>query len=90
MDLQARMNQAFEDYFAVTNEVRSDVEMLLDINKSGLIRDSDIRWKRNFVRTLVAVIEGHSNMLRRIASTEFVCKPQELSKKEEKVLNVWG
>ena len=86
MDLQARMNQAFEDYFAVTKEVRSDVEMLLDVNKSGLIKDSDMRWKRNFVRTLVAVIEGHSNMLRQIASTEFVCKPQELSKNEEKVL----
>ena len=47
MDLQARMNQSFEDYFTVTEEVRSDVEMLLDVNKSGLIKDSDIRWKKN-------------------------------------------
>ena len=62
MNLQARMNQAFEDYFAVTKELKSDVEMFLDIDESGLIKVSDIRWKRNFVRTLVAVIEGHSYM----------------------------
>ena len=86
MKLQARMNQAVEDYFAVTNELRSDVEMLLDVNESGLIKDFDIRWKRNFVRTLVAVIEGHSYMLRQIAAIEFECKPQELSKKELQVI----
>ena len=86
MKLQARMNQAFEDYFAVMKELRSDVEMLLDVNESGLIKDFDIRWKRNFVRTLVAVIEGHSYMLRQIAAIEFECKPQELSKKEQKAL----
>ena len=86
MKLQARMNQAVEDYFAVMKELRSDVEMLLDVNESGLIKDFDIRWKRNFVRTLVAVIEGHSYMLRQIAAIEFECKPQELSKKELQVI----
>ena len=86
MNLQARMNLAFEDYFAVTRELKSDVEMLLNVNESGLIKDSDIRWKRNFVRTLVAVIEGHSYMLRQIAAIEFECKPQELTKKEQKAL----
>ena len=79
MNLQARMNQAFEDYFAVTKELKSDVEMFLDIDESGLIKVSDIRWKRNFVRTLVAVIEGHSYMLRQIVVTELECKHQELS-----------
>ncbi len=86
MNLQARMNKAFEDYFAVTNELRSDVEMFLDVIESGLINDSDIGWKRNFVRTLVAVIEGHSYRLRLIAATELECKPQELSKKEQTAL----
>ena len=86
MKLQARMNQAFEDYFAVTKELKSDVEMFLDVNEAGLIKDSDIRWKRNYVRTLVAVIEGHSYMLRQIAATELECKPQALSKKEQKAL----
>ena len=91
LNLQVRMNKAFEDYFAVTNELRSDVEMFLDVIESGLIKDSDIRWKRNFVRTLVALIEGHSYMLRQIAATELECKiiqgyPQALSKKEQKAL----
>ena len=86
MDLQTRMNQAFGDYFPVTKELKSDIEMFLDINESGLIKDTDIRWKRNFIRTMVAVIEGHSYMLRQIAAIEFECKPQELSKKEQKAL----
>ena len=60
--------------------------MLLDVNESGFRKDSDIRWKRNFVRTLVAVIEGHSNMLRQIAASESECKPQTFSKKEQKAL----
>ena len=62
MILLDRMNQALDDYFTVTKELKSDVEMFLDVNESGLIKDSDIRWKRNFIRTLVAVIEGHSYM----------------------------
>lgn len=83
MNLQDRMDKAFEDYFAVTNELRSDVEMFLDAIDSGLLKESDIRWKRNFVRALVAVIEGHSYMLRQIAATELECKPQELSNNEQ-------
>ena len=86
MNLQGRMDKAFEEYFAVTNELRSDVEMFLDTIDSGLIKDSDIRWKRNFVRALVAVIEGHSYMLRQIAATELECRPQELSNNERKAL----
>ena len=86
MNLQDRMNKAFEDYFDVTSELRSDVEIFLDAIDSSLIKDSDIRWKRNFVRALVAVIEGHSYMLRQIAATELECKHQELSKKEQKAL----
>ena len=86
MDLQARMNKAFKDYFAVTKKLKSDVEMFLDIDEAGSLKVSDIRWKRNFVRTLVAVIEGHSYMLRQIAATELECKHQELSKKEQKAL----
>ena len=82
MNLQARMNKASDDYFAVTTKLRSDVELFLDVIESGLISDSDIKWKRNFVRTLVAIIEGHSYMLRQIAATELECKHQELSKKE--------
>ena len=86
MNLQAPMNQAFNDYFAVTKELKSDVDMFLDVNESGLITDSDNRWKRNFIRTLVAVIEGHSYMIRQIAAVEFECKPQELSEKEQKAI----
>ena len=86
MNLQARMNKAFDDYFAVTKKLKSDVKFFLDVIKSGSMNDSDIRWKRNFVRTLVAVIEGHSYMLRQIAATELECKHVELSKKERKVL----
>ena len=86
MNLQARMNQAFEDYFALSKALNSDVEMFLDINESGLIKDSDIRWKRNFVRTLPAVIEGYNHCIRRIAKCEFKCKLQKLSKMELKVI----
>ena len=86
MNLQARMNQAFEDYFIVTKELNSDVEMFLNNDDSDLTKEPDSSWKRNFVRVLAAIIEGHSNMMRQIAENEFNNNPFELSKKEKQAI----
>ena len=83
MNLQTRMNQAFDNYFPVSEALNSDVAMFLDIDDSDLTKEPDISWKRNFVRVLAAVIEGYSNMLRQIAVIEFEYKPYELSNKEQ-------
>lgn len=86
MNLQARMNLAFEDYFAVSEALNSDVVMFYDIDDSDLTKEPDISWKRNFVRVLAAVIEGYSNMIRQIAEIEFNNNPYELSKKEKQAI----
>ena len=86
MNLQARMNQAFDNYFPVSEALNSDVVMFLDINASDLTKEPDISWKRNFVRVIAAVIEGYSNMIRQIAEIEFINNPSELSKKEKQAI----
>ena len=86
MDLHARMNQAFANYFPVSEALRSDAVMFFDIDNADLTKEPDISWKRNFVRIFAAVIEGHSNMIRQIAAIELECKPKDLSKMEQKVL----
>ena len=86
MNLQAHMNQAFDNYFPVSEALNSDVVMFLDIDDSDLTKEPDISWKRNFVRVLAAVIEGYSNMIRQIAEIEFNNNPYELSKKEKQAI----
>ena len=85
MNLQTSMDQAFDNYLDLSEKLRSDVEMFLEVKLE------DIRWKRNFVRTLVAVIEGYSHSLREIAvirikEIERKCEAPKLYKKEQQVL----
>ena len=86
MNLEARMNQAFDNYFPVSEALNSDVNMFLNIDKFDLRKEPDISRKRNFVRVLVAVIEGYSNMIRQIAEIEFNNNPYELSNNEKRAI----
>ena len=85
MNLQSSMDQAVVNYLSLSNELRTDAEMLLEVNESGLINESDIRWQRNFVRTLVPIIEGCSHSIRQMEKVGLECGAQELSQKEQKV-----
>ena len=80
MNLQACMGQAFDNYFELSEKLRSDVDIFLEVNVE------DIKWKRNFVRTFVAVIEGYSHCLRQIAAIGLECEDPNLLEKKQQVL----
>ena len=42
MNLQSSMDQAVVNYLSLSNELRTDAEMLLEVNEPGLINESDI------------------------------------------------
>lgn len=81
MDLQARMNTAFDNYLALSDLLMADGQLLLDMQQA------DDRWQRIFIRTAVALVEGYSNCFREMAAIGFECDPSApLSNKEREVL----
>ena len=86
MSLQTSFDHALVNYLSLSNELRTDAEMLLEIAESGLINEADIRWQRNFVRTLVPIIEGHNHGIRQMAEVGLDCGAQGLSQKEKDVI----
>ena len=80
MDLQTKMNETFENYLSLSNELLSDGEYLLSLD------GNDIRWQRNFIRTVVSIIEGYSHCFRQIAVIGVEMGAGELTKKEKEIL----
>lgn len=80
MDYQTKMNQAFENYLSLSNELLSDGEYILSLESN------DIRWQRNFIRTVVSIIEGYSHCFRQITVIGDEMGAGNLTKKEKDVL----
>ena len=80
MTPQEDMDAAFENYFALSNELREDLIALLD-NES----DSQ-HWRRNYVRVSASLIEGYAHCFREMCAVSFKCVTPELRSKEEQVL----
>ena len=80
MELQARMNAAFDNYLALSELLMSDGLMLLDMEQT------DVRWQRNFIRTAAALVEGYSHCFREMALIGLECDPSEIPKKEREML----
>ena len=80
MDLKICMNQAFDNYFDLSKKLSSDVEMFLEVT------NQDISLQRNFVRTLVAVIEGYNHCIREIAVIGLNYGVPGLLKKEQQAM----
>ena len=92
MILQARMNKEFDDYLAVSEELKADTGMFLELKEQDIKWGLDIRWRRNFVRTWVSVIEGYNYSIRKISAAqiaylEYKCVAPTLYKKERQVFN---
>ena len=80
MGYQIKMDQAFENYLSLSNELLSDGEYILNIESD------DISWKRNFIRTVVSIIEGYSHCFRQITVIGVEIGAGNLTKKEIDVL----
>ena len=74
------MDAAFDNYFKLSVVLQADMNALLD----GECEDQ--HWRRNFVRSVAALIEGHAHCLREMCAVSFECIAPELTKKEEEVL----
>ncbi|HSH88214.1 MAG TPA: hypothetical protein VK958_13300 [Methylophilus sp.] len=80
MTPQERMDAAFDNYFALSNELRGDLIALLD-------SESDTQhWRRNYVRVSASLIEGYAHCFREMCAVSFECVSPELSTKEKQAL----
>ena len=78
--LQQQMDTAFDNYLQLSRILEADMTALLD----GECEDQ--HWRRNFIRTAAALIEGHAHCLRKMCAISFECIAPELTKKESEVL----
>ncbi len=74
------MDVAFENYFALSDALRADIDVLLEQNID------QAEWKRNFIRTAMPLIEGYCSCYRDICVIALTCEAPEITKKERKVL----
>jgi hypothetical protein len=78
--LQNRFESAFVNYLKLTAMLQDDLAAMLASESSAL------HWRRNFVRTSVALIEGHAHCLRQMCVVALGCSAQAVSAKERKVI----
>ena len=78
--LQGRMNAAFDNYFAVSDILREDLD---ELRKN---QNATQYWKRTFVRSSAALFEGYTHCLSEICAISFECIAPELTKKEADAL----
>lgn len=78
--LQQRMDTAFNNYLLLSRILEADMIALLD----GECEDQ--HWRRNFIRSSAALLEGHVHCLREMCAIIFECPAPKLSKKETNVL----
>lgn len=78
--LQQRMDAAFNNYLQLSRILEADMTALLDGERE------DQHWRRNFIRSSAALLEGHVHGLREMCTIIFECPTPELSKKETNVL----
>lgn len=77
---QERMDAAFDNYFALSEVLRDDLGVMLDIES-----DSQ-HWRRNYIRVSASLIEGYAHCLREMCAVSFECVAPEIGKKEAEVL----
>ena len=78
--LQQRMDIAFDNYLQLSRVLEADMTALIDSECE------DQHWRRNFIRSAAALIEGHAHCLREMCAVSFECIAPELTKKETDVV----
>ena len=80
LSLQGRMDAAFDNYLQLSRILEADMTALLDGESE------DQHWRRNFIRSAAALVEGHAHCLREMCAVSFECIAPKLTKKETDVL----
>jgi len=77
---QERMDAAFDNYLKLSKVLQADMTALLDSESNTQ------HWRRNFIRSSAALIEGEAHCLREICAISFECTAPKITSKEAKVL----
>ncbi len=80
MDIEQRMGEALDNYLALSYLLSEDFDKFLDTEN-----DSQ-GWRRNYIRIVVALIEGYSHCFSEMAVLGLECSHPDLSNKERKAL----
>jgi hypothetical protein len=78
--LQAKYDRAFDNYLSLTKLLREDLESMLDT------RPQSHQWRRNFIRTAAAMLEGHAHCLRDLCMVALHFDTPALTERERAVL----
>jgi len=79
-DLQKQFNNAFGNYLDMSDILREDISMLLDID------DDSVAWRRNFIRASFPLIEGFCHCYREMCTVALHTDALSLTENEEKVI----
>ena len=77
---QEKMDAAFNNYLLLSKVLYADMTVLLDIESNAQ------HWRRNFIRSSAALIEGEAHCLREMCALSFECAAPEIATKEADVL----
>lgn len=77
---QQRMDAAFDNYLALSNVLHDDMMALLNGETETQ------HWRRNFIRSSAALIEGYAHCLRDMCAVSLECTAPKITKKEAEVL----
>ena len=77
---QEKMDAAFDNYLQLSKVLQADMTALLDSESNTQ------HWRRNFIRSSAALIEGEAHCLREMCAISFECAAHEISKNEADVL----
>lgn len=80
MDHQEKLNTAFDNYLKLSDILTADGMALLESN------ENDEQWRRNFVRSCSALIEGYSHCFREMMKIGIEIESIDIPKKERKVI----
>ena len=78
--LQEQMDAAFDNYFELSEILQADMTVLLDGENESQ------HWRRNFIRSSAALVEGYAHCLRDMCAVCFECISPEITKKEAEVI----
>lgn len=77
---QAKLDAAFDNYFELSDVLRSDLVALLDAES-----DSQ-QWRRNFIRVAASLIEGYTHCLSDMCKVSFECEAPTISEKQAEAI----
>jgi len=80
MDIQRRMDDAFDNYLHLSEILSSDLMKISDNEVN------DENWKRNYIRVVASLLEGYSYCFRQMSAIGLECESPAITTKEEKAL----